>query len=64
MPTYGLVSEYFGVQELRLGVDAEGRLMRFVGILQGVTLQASEFGFGVWAEHPRGVWSIGFLAMN
>ena len=27
-PTYDLVSEYFGVQELRLGVGAEGRSTR------------------------------------
>ena len=27
-PTYDLVSEYFGVQELRLGVGAEGHSTR------------------------------------
>jgi len=57
VPTYGLVSEYFRFQELRLGLvlkDVRQR-RRCSAMCNAISFSVQ----GLGAKHPEGAWSIG-----
>ena len=64
VPTYSLVSEYFGFQEPRLGVGAKGHSMRAWAFVRGNVTSFRVRGLGFGPSTKGGVWSIDFLVMN
>jgi len=53
VPTYGLVSEYFGVEEPRFGVDAEGHSARVQASCKAMP-QVIRFRVQFRGQAPRG----------